>query len=111
MAQRNLFDLVPQLHDGVRPPPFAAARERLHQLNTWLGPAGTITPLHRDPYQNLLCQVRLGASVAGGSPFKPLSLVARESPHPAASALLCEMFGPIRLTGVWHLSRSGARSW
>ena len=57
MAQRNLFDLVPQLRDGVHPPPVEAARERLYQLNTWLGPAGTVTPLHRDPYLNLLCQV------------------------------------------------------
>ena len=56
MAQRNLFDIVPQLRDGVRPPPFAAAQQRLHQLNTWLGPAGTVTPLHRDPYLNMLCQ-------------------------------------------------------
>ncbi len=56
MAQRNLFDIIPELRDGVRPPPFAVAQQRLHQLNTWLGPAGTVTPLHRDPYLNLLCQ-------------------------------------------------------
>ena len=57
MAQRDLLEAVPQLEAGVKPPPFAAAAERLHQRNTWLGPAGTITPLHRDPYLNLLCQV------------------------------------------------------
>ena len=56
MAQRDLLAAVPELEAGVRPPPFAAAAARLHQRNTWLGPAGTTTPLHRDPYLNLLCQ-------------------------------------------------------
>lgn len=28
----------------------------MHQRSVWLGPAGTHTPLHRDPYINLLCQ-------------------------------------------------------
>lgn len=70
MAQRNLFDVVPRLRDGVRPPPFAAAQERLHQLNTWLGPAGTVTPLHRDPYLNLLCQART-CSTQQSTPCNP----------------------------------------
>lgn len=28
----------------------------MHQRSVWLGPAGTRTPLHCDPYVNLLCQ-------------------------------------------------------
>ena len=30
----------------------------VHSVNAWLGPPGTVTPLHTDPHPNLLCQVR-----------------------------------------------------
>ena len=36
-------------------------KDRLFQQSIWLGPAGTKTPLHCDPYFNLLLQVRLNA--------------------------------------------------
>ena len=32
--------------------------ERIYQQSIWLGPKGTRTPLHCDPYCNLLCQAR-----------------------------------------------------
>ncbi len=37
--------------------PFREVRDRMHQRSVWLGPKGTQTPLHCDPYHNLLCQV------------------------------------------------------
>ena len=35
----------------------------MYQRSVWLGPAGTRTPLHRDPYHNLLCQAWGGKAV------------------------------------------------
>lgn len=56
-AQVDLLSLIPQLEDGVKAPPLKLIVDRLYKRNTWLGPAGTITPLHCDPYFNLFCQV------------------------------------------------------
>lgn len=56
-AQTDLLELIPQLECGVQAPPLATMHDRLYKRNTWLGPCGTITPLHCDPYYNLFCQV------------------------------------------------------
>ncbi|RKF78064.1 Lysine-specific demethylase 8 [Golovinomyces cichoracearum] len=76
LAQHNLFSQIPILRNDIAvpdycyalaPPPhkssplatkhaeYAALEEPL--LNAWFGPAGTITPLHTDPYHNILAQV------------------------------------------------------
>lgn len=50
--------MLPELADAVPlSPPFQEVANRMHQRSIWLGPKGTQTPLHRDPYHNLLCQV------------------------------------------------------
>lgn len=56
-AQVDLISLIPALQDGIEAPPLKVINERLYKRNTWLGPAGTITPLHCDPYFNLFCQI------------------------------------------------------
>lgn len=75
LAQHDLFAQIPVLRNDIcipdycytSPPPLppelrgAMGKEipRLDEplLNAWFGPAGTVSPLHTDPYHNILCQV------------------------------------------------------
>lgn len=76
LAQHDLFDQIPKLKDDIRipdycwaspPDPKGAAAKTFGlaktqtvtepQMNAWLGPKGTRTPLHTDAYHNILCQV------------------------------------------------------
>ncbi|KAI6382457.1 hypothetical protein MCOR25_000749 [Pyricularia grisea] len=75
LAQHQLFTQLPSLRDDIRipdycytappPPPasmFPTSEQRPPELedpilNAWFGPPGTITPLHTDPYHNMLSQV------------------------------------------------------
>ncbi|QIW97111.1 hypothetical protein AMS68_002629 [Peltaster fructicola] len=71
LAQHDLLGQVPALLNDIRtpdycytePPPAPAtlpqrpAQLDQPQLNAWFGPKGTRSPLHTDPYYNILCQV------------------------------------------------------
>ncbi|KFZ24247.1 hypothetical protein V502_01283 [Pseudogymnoascus sp. VKM F-4520 (FW-2644)] len=76
LAQHNLFSQIPALRSDILipdvcwldpPPPHYsspladvhAATAKLDEplLNAWFGPGGTISPLHVDPYHNILAQV------------------------------------------------------
>ena len=75
LAQHDLFSQIPSLRNDIatpdycytNPPPPASGtplskkeqQPKLEEplLNAWFGPAGTISPLHTDPYHNILCQV------------------------------------------------------
>lgn len=69
LAQHDLFAQIPSLRNDIcipdycytTPPPHPQTRQTspLSEplLNAWLGPAGTVSPLHTDPYHNILCQV------------------------------------------------------
>ncbi|KAL8286883.1 hypothetical protein RQP46_003889 [Phenoliferia psychrophenolica] len=72
LAQHDLFRQVPELRDDVEIPDlvYAApdppenyptykppASEDGYVLNAWLGPAGTVSPAHTDPYFNCYAQV------------------------------------------------------
>lgn len=55
LAQHPLFDQMPGLRADFEAPRLCAVG-RLQHINAWLGPAGTITPLHFDSYDNFLAQ-------------------------------------------------------
>lgn len=74
LGQHNLFHQIPKLQQDIRTPDYCytappetrpASRLDLPavppvdepQKNIWLGPKGTRTPLHTDPYHNIFCQV------------------------------------------------------
>ena len=72
LAQHDLFAQIPSLRADISipdfcyttPPPSTYPTTTKRQppleeplLNAWFGPAGTISPLHTDPYHNILCQV------------------------------------------------------
>ena len=49
---------VPQLGDDVCIPDYCYTGEDEDvDINVWIGPMGTVSPLHTDPKHNLLCQV------------------------------------------------------
>ncbi|KAI0693005.1 Clavaminate synthase-like protein [Cerioporus squamosus] len=72
LAQHSLFKQFPALKDDIYVPDYAysdldppdnypqyvppASEERL-VLNAWLGPAGTVSPAHTDPFYNFYGQV------------------------------------------------------
>jgi hypothetical protein len=73
LGQHNFFHQIPALQREIHtpdycfsaPPTTPASRLGLPpvppvnepQRNVWLGPKGTRTPLHTDPYHNIFCQV------------------------------------------------------
>lgn len=64
MAQYNLADQFPALAYDVLTPDFCYAFHNEEDtsdgtvvMNMWLGPAGTVSPLHRDPRHNVYVQV------------------------------------------------------
>lgn len=66
LAQHNLFDHIPLLASDISIPEYCYVEPKPSQWyseppdviqHAWFGPKGTVSPLHQDPYHNLLAQV------------------------------------------------------
>ncbi|KAE9032596.1 hypothetical protein PR003_g9616 [Phytophthora rubi] len=66
LAQHRLFDQIPALGRDIITPDYCTV-QRVEgggdddaediTVNSWFGPGGTVSPLHFDPKDNVLCQV------------------------------------------------------
>ncbi|KAI9250770.1 hypothetical protein BY458DRAFT_444536 [Sporodiniella umbellata] len=56
LAQHDLLSQVPRLEKDLWVPDYCYLPDEVIK-NVWLGPAGTVSPLHHDPFHNLLVQV------------------------------------------------------
>lgn len=98
VAQYDLFAQIPTLRNDIsipdycytEPPqpdggtlssPYEDGNVKLENpaLNAWFGPAGTVSPLHTDPYHNILCQVVGKKYVRLYSPAETSKLYPRSS--------------------------------
>ncbi|EOD35903.1 hypothetical protein EMIHUDRAFT_252505 [Emiliania huxleyi CCMP1516] len=58
ITQACLFEQFPRLRrDFEVPAACGVSRGTVQHTHAWLGPAGTVTPLHFDSYDNIFSQV------------------------------------------------------
>ncbi|KAI0182595.1 Clavaminate synthase-like protein [Xylaria flabelliformis] len=91
LAQHQLFTQLPALRNDIMIPDYCYTSPPPHPtdtsidqpeldaplLNAWFGPPGTISPLHNDPYHNILTQVVGRKYVRLYSPHETARLAAR----------------------------------
>ena len=82
LAQHALFEQVPALRADIVTPDYCSlGGGELRAVNAWLGPAGTVTPLHHDPHHNVLAQVVGAKYVRLYAPSQGRALYAHPTGH------------------------------
>ncbi|XP_055597452.1 bifunctional peptidase and arginyl-hydroxylase JMJD5 [Uranotaenia lowii] len=78
LAQHELFDQIPELREDIAIPDYIGRTDINPRIKAWLGPKGTISPLHTDPGHNLLCQVFGSKTIILASPTETPNLYPHE---------------------------------
>lgn len=81
LAQHELFEQIPQLKKDFSVPDYCSLGENKEavDIKAWLGPQGTVSPMHYDPKHNLLCQVFGSKRIILASPNDTDNLYPHES--------------------------------
>lgn len=82
LAQHELFDQIPALKCDISVPDYCTlgkCESTAVDIKAWLGPSGTISPLHFDPKHNLLCQVFGAKRIILAEPSSTPNLYAHET--------------------------------
>lgn len=131
LAHTPLLQMVPSLRDDIGAMPYFPGEA---ELNVWFGPAGTVTPLHFDPLDNVFVQVVGQKCIVlheesqshllyanTGNELTNTSLVQVESPDSVAHPLYASAEGSVTVLnpgdaiyvprGCWHHVRSLQPSW
>ena len=81
LAQHELFEQIPLLKKDFSIPDYCSLGKNTESVDikAWLGPKGTISPMHYDPKHNLLCQVFGSKTIILASPEDTINLYPHES--------------------------------
>lgn len=93
LAQHNLFDQIPQLRQDIIVPEYCCVSNMTDvdvqpDIKAWLGPKGTVSPMHYDPKHNLLCQVFGHKRIILAAPDDTPNLYAHENDMLANTSLI-----------------------
>lgn len=74
LAQHDLFDQIPLLRKDIEIPDYCAIGSGEPIIKSWIGPVNTVSTMHTDDKQNLLCQVMGEKLVILAAPEESLNL-------------------------------------